>query len=504
MSDELKEHLGSFSEYPMFELPDAMVITDDKGKILECNQMTVELFRGNSVADLRDSFIYAFTHPSEHRKARASLKRLLQGKPLVNSPFQLVRLDGTQFPGELSASPISSKQGKIIGTIGILRDISKREEIHKLIEEQEKQYLLLFNTANDAIFLVDEDIFLECNSKTLELFGCSKEEIIGHSPYEFSPEFQPDGRLSQEKALEKIHLALAGENQRFEWRHCRLDKQEFDSEVSLNSLVLGGKKILQAIVRDISERKETEKKLQAMAQDLFVMNEAKDKFFSILAHDLKGPFNAILGFSEVLTSEWDRYEDHELQHFIRNIQQSANRAYKLLLNLLEWSRSQTGRMEYHPALIDLSGIVNETILLQHHYAESKEIKIFSDINFNTLVFADENMLRTVLRNLIENAVKYSHSGGKVTVEIETASARSQEFLTVVVKDNGVGIPEKEIPKLFAIDQEFKMPGTADEKGTGLGLILCKELVEKNKGTIHVESQQGKGSRFSFTIPLKGP
>ncbi len=522
----------------------------------------------------------------------------------------------------------------------------------------EARYRLMFESANDAILLMDRDVFIECNPKALEIFGCTRDQIVGKSPVVFSPEFQPNGRLSTELAIEMIESSLTGNNQTFEWTHIRPDGTRFKAEVSLNSIRFEGSRILQASVRDVTardrltdrlrrlsdcmlsftadpgnnlnllvtlcgeifgayfvlynrmddgklnpaawwnipdgyepeaaslesychemidgdmhevqilndlqkspyrnhpnilkyglatclgivvrvdkkpvglicsvfretfhpddheknflsliasaigveeERRIYQDQLMRYANDLKLMNEAKNKFFSIISHDLKGPFNAIMGFSDILTTEWDDYSDEERRHFIRNIYNSASNTFRLVENLLEWARTQTGQSQINPVLIDLSVLANEMVIQLRELADRKQIKLYPAINFNTMVYADENMLKTVLRNLLTNAIKFTMPGGMVTVSSRSIAEPegNKAMVEVSVRDNGIGIPQEILSRLFVIGEKVSRPGTSQEKGTGLGLIICREFIEKNGGAIHAESEEGKGSRFYFRLP----
>jgi PAS domain S-box-containing protein len=378
------------------------------------------------------------------------------------------------------------------------------QELYMRLEQKEINYRILFETAHDAIFLMDEKIFLDCNPRATKIFGCTREDIIGKSPTDFSPPLQPDGSDSTIRAREKIELAMAGQSQVFEWEQSKKDGTPFDAEVSLNAVPLDGKILIQAIVRDISKRKRSEEQLLKYNTELQELNQTKDKFFSIISHDLKGPFNAILGFSDILATEWNDYTDEERQHFIRNIHSSAKNTFRLLENLLEWSMAQTGKLAFRPAPFDLSVVANDVIILMREQADAKQIKLFTAINFHTMVLADENMIKTILRNLVSNAIKYTQPGGHVKILTETIAKTSENrgMLQVCVHDSGIGINPEMLPKLFRIDEKVRSSGTAQEKGTGLGLILCKELVEKNGGIIFVKSEPEKGSRFCFTIPVE--
>lgn len=248
-------------------------------------------------------------------------------------------------------------------------------------------------------------------------------------------------------------------------------------------------------LQELNESLET--KVQKRTKELCELNATKDKFFSIIAHDLKNPFNALLGFSTLLLDDYDKFSDEEKIDLIRTMDTASKNAYKLLQNLLEWSRSQTGSIQWEPDAVSLHEVVSITIDLLSDAANVKEVSINSIIMPNIKIWADGNMAMTVIRNLISNALKYTPKGGDIKVYTKKADKK----IEITIEDNGVGISEEDLPKLFRIDVNHSTSGTNNEQGTGLGLILCKEFVEKNGGEIWVESIEGKGSKFKFTFPL---
>ena len=225
----------------------------------------------------------------------------------------------------------------------------------------------------------------------------------------------------------------------------------------------------------------------------------KDKFFSIIAHDLKNPFSAFLGLTEIIAYEFDTLQTKEIKEFSQDLHASANQLYKLLENLLEWARMQRGAVEYKPRQFRLFPVVRETAELSEVSARNKQISINFEVPEEAAVFADKNMVRTILRNLMNNAVKFTGSRGTVTV---TAEPESDGRVLLSVIDNGVGMDRDTMDSIFSLSDSGKPSryGTADERGTGLGLVLCKELVEINRGSLQVESEIGRGSTFSFTLP----
>lgn len=262
-------------------------------------------------------------------------------------------------------------------------------------------------------------------------------------------------------------------------------------------LMYNYKKRLSLALREKNlELEEAYSELTLTERNLQKLNNTKDKFFSIIAHDLKNPFNALLGFSETLNLNYRELSRDQIHTYIGIINKSASSLYMLLENLLTWSKCQTGNIIYKPEQICLKDLAENEIASAAPNAAGKNIGLFIDIDSSISIFADKNSMATVFRNLIDNAIKFTHRGGKIAI---TANEKT-DHVEVSVTDNGIGIGESEQKKLFNLDYNITTPGTDDEKGTGLGLILCREFVEKNGGDLSITSEPGKGSTFIFTVP----
>jgi len=242
----------------------------------------------------------------------------------------------------------------------------------------------------------------------------------------------------------------------------------------------------------------SESRLRESEASLKELNVTKDKFFSIVSHDLKNPFNAIIGFSNVLVEQVEEKNYEGTREYAGIIQHSAELAMNLLTNLLEWSRSQTGRMEFSPGPVEMVELINDVAELLGGLAQQKSVEIVMQLPLKSPVIADKAMISTILRNLVSNAIKFTSPGGRIVI----LASQKQDGLEVTVSDNGVGMKKETIEKLFLLEESHSTPGTQNEQGTGLGLILCKEFVEKHGGRIWAESELGKGSTFYFTIPGK--
>jgi two-component system sensor histidine kinase/response regulator len=284
-------------------------------------------------------------------------------------------------------------------------------------------------------------------------------------------------RFFQDKKLEEQNEILYRMNQELERFNATLEQQ-----VKERTAELEAQKI----------------ELKKANEQLHALNVSKDKFFSIISHDLRSPFNTLLGYAQLLSENLDRYSQDEVKTRVDKLKMSAERLYVLLENLLTWSRIQRGVLEHCPEAIDVTEIVADTVELFTPNAEQKNITLLNLLSKKTAAYADYSMVNTVVRNLTSNALKFTPKGGKVIV----SATDDGRYVEMAVTDTGVGIPKEILPQLLRIDTQYTKAGTAGETGTGLGLILCKELVEQNGGRIWVESEVGKGTTFKFTLPKR--
>lgn len=249
----------------------------------------------------------------------------------------------------------------------------------------------------------------------------------------------------------------------------------------------------------------SEKNLQIekQKQQLLELNATKDKFFSIIAHDLINPFSSLMGFSSILYEKFDTYSPNLLKEMIGHMHQTSKQTYDLLQDLLQWSRAQSGMLKNKPIKLGLDEIVIDNIELVKNRSLNKNIEISKSIPSKLHVFGDHNMINTIIRNLISNAIKFTPEGGRIDFSVDEAGGTQdkKDFIVLKVSDTGVGISAERLSKLFKIEESTSTVGTRDEAGTGLGLILCKEFIEKMAGEIWVESEEGKGSTFFVKIPL---
>ena len=376
------------------------------------------------------------------------------------------------------------------------KEIQVNTETKEMLKYEYHLFNLLMNCIPDHIYFKDkESRFIRINKSHAGSFGLNDpNEAIGKTDKDFFTKDHAINALQDEQEIMHTGKPI-------------LDRQEKAIRPDGTLIWLSSSKMplfddkgqitgTFGVSKDITVQKKNEELLKSNEIRLRELNATKDKFFSIIAHDLKNPFNAIIGFSNIL-AEQVREKDYEgVEEYAEIIQSSSQRAMSLLSNLLDWSRAQTGRLHYNPMQFDIVSLINEITLLMEDSARQKSIEISKELPQELLVTADKAMIGTILRNLLSNSVKFTNYSGNISISID----RSPKNVTISVSDNGVGIEKQDQKKLFRIDKSHTTSGTQQEMGTGLGLLLCKEFIELHGGEIGVESEKGQGSRFYFTIP----
>ena len=249
---------------------------------------------------------------------------------------------------------------------------------------------------------------------------------------------------------------------------------------------------------EVLARVEIHLKIFQQKNELMQMNAEKDKFFTIIAHDLRGPFNGFLGLTELMATGINKLSADDLSGIAGKMYASANNLYKLLTNLLEWSKMQRGLTEYNPENINVADVINYSADVFRETASQKEIKLRTEASGDLQVTADKFMMETIVRNLISNALKFTVKGGSVAVSAKSANGR----IVISVKDTGIGMDRELIDSLFILGSKTSRTGTEREPGTGLGLLLCKDFAERQKGELTVYSKEGMGSEFVFSLPVE--
>lgn len=268
---------------------------------------------------------------------------------------------------------------------------------------------------------------------------------------------------------------------------------------SIPRVLENGDIIWTGTLNDITQRKQIEEDIKHKNAELQRLSDDKDILMSILAHDLITPFNSMLGFLDLLSENLREYDVHTLGNYISIVNNSAKGAFNLLNDILLWTRSQSGAIPFEPKIFNLKSSIEEVTEFLKPNANTKNITINIDESDKTVVFADVDMLNTILRNLISNAIKFTDLGGIVNI----SSERTESDILVTISDNGIGIAPNILPRLFDTTKLYSTRGTANEKGTGFGLMLCKKFLEEHGGEIWAESELGRGSKFKFTLPLNG-
>jgi len=375
-------------------------------------------------------------------------------------------------------------------------DTAERQRIERELRKSEEQFRGAFETSLAGMALHSMDgTYLQVNQTFCDIVGYTESALLKMNWRDLTP---ADDIQRIEALNEQVTV---GALEKFVIEKPYIHKDGHIVWASIASAQLqdedGSPQYVLVQIYDISDKKRAEKEIQTQRDELAKLNYQKDKFFEIIAHDLKSPFNALLGFSHILSTQAKQLDADKVAEYGALIHRAADQAFKLLKDLLDWSRLQLDRIEFNPAAFDVSKVIKTNLPRYEPVAASKGIKIDGDALKELEVYADPYMVDTILRNLISNAIKFTETGGKIFI----GANKKGQCVEVSVKDNGVGISPEKIEHLFTLGQKISTKGTHNESGTGLGLQLCNELVERQGGELFVESIEGKESTFRFTLPV---
>jgi hypothetical protein len=475
--------------------PDAVALSRlSDGMYIDCNPSfkIVSGYSREEVIGKTSAELNIWKNPAD-REVLAKSIRETGGHPGFETSF--IRKDGSTIVGFLSAKLLTIKGGAYLLTM--TRDITSRKITEEALRVSEEQHRLLIQTALEAIVVLVDRRIVFFNPMMITLTGYADEELLQmdarnliHPDYSeiFSNNYSR--RLSGGDAQQRYNVQFLKKSGEIRW-----------AEIGGVRITWRGNPATLTFIYDVTDKKLAELETLAAKNKLEKINAEKDKFFSIIAHDLRSPFMGLLGLTEIMAEDAEKMSLRELKSLGSELHKTANNLYKLLRNLLEWAQMQQGAIQYKPKPLSLEKIIAESIEALQTRSTQKEIAIVNSATDPIQITADERMLSSILLNLLSNAVKFTHRKGKIFV---SAQQPSNDFLEISIRDTGVGMSSEDIGKLFKLDVKLRSAGTEGEQSTGLGLLLCKEFVERMGGKIWVESEEGIGSSFLFSLPHSVP
>jgi len=525
-------------------MPDFIYLKDTDSKFIVANQKIMDIHglkTRDQLIGKSDHDFYPRELADKYRSNELAIIRT--GKPLINHEEKSLDEKGNEIFLSTTKIPLHDTDGKIIGIVGISRDISDKrkakeklldhadelQQINALLEEKqeeiqqqseelsaqadnlrmanqelEKLSVAVSETDNVVIILDADGNFEWVNNSFTRVYGYTLDQYI-----------EERGKNMLEGSHNpKIKDILATCRESCETIRYHTDARDKDGNViwtqsTLTPVLNADRQIVRfvAVDTDITAVKKGQDminsqkaEIEKQRDQLEKANITKDKFFSIIAHDLKNPFHSIMGFTDLLIKNYHDFEDTKKQEFLGLINESSQYANNLLDNLLHWSRTQTDSIKYSPIKFDLHSLVNEIQRMLHGNVDKKQLALLNLVPEASYVYADKNMIHTVLRNLVSNSIKFTPAEGTISIE----AVPDEESIHIIVKDNGVGIPLDKQGKLFSFGEFHSTIGTAGEPGTGRGLIICFEFIKKHGSELSFSSESGNGTSFTFDLASHEP
>lgn len=461
---------------------------------------------GYTVDEVLGKSFETFVHPDDIERLKSYVQRSFEtGEKISGIEYRFKRKSGEWVWYSSSSAPMIDDPNQVDSVIGIAHNIDKSKKAELKIRAQQAKLEIAMKLAKLGAWEYDskENLF-HFNDTFYSIFKTSAKEVgkLTMSPEEYTLRFvHPDDYNIVGEKMKSL-LEDLGPFASVQMEHKIIYATGETGFIAVRLVVMKDEsgvitKIF-GINMDITAQKRAEMELREQAEQLKELNTTKDKFFSIIAHDLRSPFNSILGLSELLKESSESNVDPKLKAMASDIYKSSQLAVDLISNLIDWSRSESRRISFEPKELGLKKFIEDLLHLFTPALMEKKIELKFSISENMKVFADRDMLGTIFRNLVSNAIKYTNLNGKIFIVAENL----KDSILIKVGDTGIGISPENIDKLFRLDESFSTPGTRQEQGTGLGLILCREFVEKHGGEINVKSTEGEGTEFYFTLPVK--
>ncbi len=482
--EQLKEaqqvgHIGSWELDPV---DNTGTMSAELYKIFDLNSSSIDI----TIETFLETAI-----PEDRKMVRELVMKSLKTHEPVDFDFRIITSNKEIHWIHGRSTVAVDEKGNPKRVFGTCQDITERKHAELKLKESERRTRALLDAIPDMIFRMNrEGTYLDYKAESTELYVQSETSIIGKMNRDLTP---PDFADLVDRYIKQT--LDSGELQEFEYQMITHKRGLRDYEARM---VVSGIDEVITVVRDITERKRAEEEILLKNAQLVKLNVEKDKFFSIIAHDLRGPLSGLKGLAEILADDSQNITSKKKKELTLRLNQSARNIFTLLENLLEWSQMQRGHIVFKPQMLDLKEVLDECIQIINDSARKKAIEIAVEIAVEQKIFADANMLKTIIRNLVSNAVKFTPKDGKVTISVDKGIDNT---IFLAVRDTGIGMNNGMLENLFTLGVEYQRPGTEGERSTGLGLLLCKDFIEKHGGKIWVESQEGKGSVFSFSLPF---
>ena len=478
------------------------IAVESYGKIIETNEAFANIFGYNKTEELLNKDVLDIAESNDVIRL-AEYFQLVDKKKINKTmlEFSGKRKDNSNFYAEIAASVFELNSRMF--TAFIVRDITERKKVQNAITDSEEKYRNIIESIDDFLYTY-EKVY---NVLKPVFFTSSVEKITGYSHHDFINDtkllikiIHPDDLASFKQKLRVLFRSKILNSDEIEYRIINKSGNIVwvRNKINIVKGINGNVRKIYGLINNISLRKKAEEELIKTTENLVKLNETKDKFISIVSHDLRTPFSSILGFTDLLLNDEDLTEEEKNQ-YVKYIRDSSKSMLSLVNSLLDWTRLQTGRIKFELERIEASSIIEKSINALSGSAFQKNIELASFVRSDVFIFVDKELIGQVFNNLISNAIKFTKESGSIIISIN--KSERPRFIEFSVKDNGVGIKEENLKHLFKVESKFTSEGTSGEKGSGLGLSLVKEIIEKHGGKIWVESEYGKGSDFKFTLPI---